>query len=110
MTGRAPAIVHFNALLEKLLATSPQDWAACMADARLSATRPATQARFFALNLLKLQTDENGFGKVKNGTSHLALLAACLLGYDLDALWFGTTLKGFRPAEAAFLRALSKAD
>lgn len=101
-------VTHFNVFLEKLLATPARDWPAYFAGMRLSPAKAASNAKYRALCLLRRQTDVSGFGAMDNATPHLALLSACLLGYDLDALWFGTALKGYRPAEVAFWRALSR--
>jgi hypothetical protein len=99
-------VFHFNLFLKKLLASPVQDWPAYFAETRLSAAMAASNAKYRALCVLKRQTDEGGFGAMANTTPHLALLSACLLGYDLNALWFGTALKGCRPEELAFWRTL----
>ncbi|MDB5824763.1 MAG: hypothetical protein JWR21_3467 [Herminiimonas sp.] len=104
---RGASLVPFNTFLDLLLEAPLKEWPSLFNQARLSPTTSASHARSFALYFLETQTDGIGLGKAEHGQRYLALISACLLGYDLDTLWVGTALKGYRPAEAALWRALS---
>jgi hypothetical protein len=98
----------FNTFVDHLLQQNPLDWPKSISMARLSSVEWASQTKVYALYFLDTQTNEQGLGKSEHGSRYLALISACLLGYDLDRLWLGTALQKFRPAEAALWRALSR--
>jgi hypothetical protein len=98
---------EFKAFVDLLLQTAPRDWAELFNDTRLCTAASASVAKIDALHFLKEQTDSHGLPKSKHDDRYLALVAACLLGYDLHALWYGTALNGCPPGEAAIWRALT---
>jgi hypothetical protein len=105
-TPLAPYI-YFDQFIVDLMGEPPPTWTECFTSMRVSTAGDTSVTKAQALLFLKSETDEHGLGKPAPANRYVALLSACLLGYDLDKLWLGTALKGFQPDEATFWRALS---